>query len=140
MSMNFLREMTVDAFAKVRSIFCSNFARRYIDLELPAHAFERAVDGEGGRDVAEEYLIKALESFLKKFDQKSNSIVKLLETVRTSARRSAEVTFRYEVDGTFLNFPVVIRAEGPVKLKFTVKTVMVKKNFKTYVNDVVINL
>ena len=138
MSMNFLREMTVDAFAKVRSIFRSNFARRKIELELPAHAFERAVDGEGGRDVAEEYLIKALESFLRKYDQKTENIVALFDKAKSN--RTAECTFRYAVDGTFLNFPTVIRPDGSNKFKFTIKTVMVKEKFKNYKNDIVINL
>lgn len=133
-----LFEMAAESFSKVRSIFRSNFARRKLELQLPGHASDRAVNGDRGDKVSEEYLIKALERFLKKYDAKTPEIVDLFKKV--DDRRSIEVTFRFSTDDTYLNFPTVITRVGNAGYKFTVKTIMVKKEFKTYPDDIVVKL
>ena len=133
-----LLEMAASSLSRVRSIFRSNFAKRHIELSLPAHASDRAVVGSRGDEVSEDYLIKALERFLKKFDSESGDIVDLFEKAKHT--RSVEVTFRFEIEDTFLNFPTVIHWVSGDKFKFTIKTIMAKKDFKPHREDIVVNL
>jgi ABC-type transporter Mla subunit MlaD len=138
MKLRDLTEMAAVSFTKVRSIFKSNFAKRKLELGLPTHSHERAVDGERGDSIAEEDLIQALQKFLKKFDAHSGDVEKVFKQAEQD--ESVEVTFRYAIDDTFVNFPTVIKHLGNGRYKFIIKTLMVKKNFKTHENDIVINL
>lgn len=133
-----LHEMAAESFGKIRMIFRSNFSRRQIELRLPTHVYDRSVEGERGKNVTEEYLSKALEQFLKQFDKGNEAIKFAFKKAKQDT--SIEVTFRYAVDETFINFPVVIKHIGEDRYRFTIKTVMIKHNFKTHPNDIVINL
>jgi len=139
MKVSDLFEMPAESFSTVRSIFRSNFARRKIELSLPTHAAERSVVGNRGDDVSDDYLIKALEQFLKKYDAKSPDIVSLFKQV--DDKQSLEVTFQFSIDDTQVNFPTAIKRIGGTKgYKFTVKTIMVKKDFKAFRGDIVVSL
>lgn len=161
MSMNFLREMTFDMFAEVRMVAVSNFARVGIDLSLPAHAAERMTDGDNGRDIVKEHLKTAFEIIKKRVQRitpaTEETDSEFVNLFTEAMHRPVQVTFRYIIDKdkpteTFLNIPSVLQSVGPDKskrkdknnfnhrFKFTVKTVMAKKDFKHYKNDVVINL
>ena len=56
----FLSEMTQDAFGAIRMALRSPFQKRGFTLVTPAHAGDRAVEGERGRDVTERHLSAAL--------------------------------------------------------------------------------
>jgi hypothetical protein len=131
-------EMAAESFAKVRTVFHSNFSRRKLELELPGHTQERSVDGKRGQDVTEEYMIRALERLLKCYDQKLSPLMSAIEQVTKS--HSVEVTFRYPTDDTFVNFPTVIKQVSSGKYRFVIKTIMIKRDFKTHPGDIVINL
>jgi hypothetical protein len=140
MKLNDLFEMAADSFTKIRKIFQSNFERRKLQFDLPVHAFERSVEGERGQNVTEEHLITALQQMLKRYDQKDPELMKAFSAAEENKASGAQVTFRFPVEDTFLNFPCVIKALGGNRFKFTVKTVMVKREFKPYKTDIIVNL
>lgn len=135
----YLTEMTHDAFGRVRLVFRSTFKRRGFDLVLPAHAGDRAIEGERGKDVTEQYLMEALQAFLKACDRHDENIEHVKQQAHDT-RRGVQITIRHAVDDTFINIPSVINWDSGTHFTLTLKTIMVKRNFKSYANDAVIEV
>lgn len=138
MKLEDLIEMAATSFSKVHAIFRSNFSRRKLTLRLPSHVSDRAVVGTRGDDVTEEYMILALERFLKMYDAKNKELMDVFDQAKE--HHSVEATFKFAIDDTFVNFPSVIHWVGSDKFTITIKTIMVKKEFKTYQEDIVVSL
>lgn len=134
-----LLEMTQDAFAKVRLVCHSTFRRRGIDLVLPAHAGARAVEGERGRAVTEEFLITALQAFLRAWDSHNEAVERVKQQAQELRGRPAQATIRHPVEDTYVNIPFALEWHHN-RYTFVLKTVMVKRDFHTYANDIVIEV
>lgn len=135
----YLNEMTLDAFGAIRTALRSPFARRGFTLVTPAHAGDRAVEGERGKAVTERYLSEALQAFLKAIDHHDETIERVKHQA-AETRRGIQVTIVHAIEDTFINIPAVISWDGGSRFTLTLKTIMVKRNFKPYVNDTVIKV
>lgn len=136
----YLIEMTSDAFGRIRMVFSSNFRRRGIELYLPGHARERSVEGDRGADVTDAYLSEALQAFLQAHDRGSRAIARAKDTARSMRGQPVQLTIRHAVDDTFINIPSQISWKGADKYNLTLRTIMVKRDFKPYPNDIIIEV
>lgn len=134
-----LMEMTHDAFAKVRMVFRSNFAKRGVDLSIPAHAYERSVDGERGNDVTEQYMMSAMQAILVAYDR-SRAFDRLRTSAKENRGQAIQLTIKHAVDDTYINLPCMFSWKGGERYSLIVRTVMVKRDFHSYVNDIVIEV
>ena len=139
MKLTDLYEMAGETFLQLRHIFQSNFERRHLKLSLPTHSFERSVEGERGDSITKEQLSGALQTFLKKYDSKNPEMMAVFEEAR-ERQQDVQVVFKHTSEGTTLNFPSVIKSLGPNSYRVTIKTIMVKNDFKPHKDDVVVNL
>jgi hypothetical protein len=134
----YLAEMTHDAFGAIRLALRSPFKNRGFILVTPAHAGDRAVEGERGKDVTERYLSDALQAFLRACDRRDETIERVKQQA-PNAKYGVQITIRHAVEDTFINIPAVI-AWSNRSFTLTLKTIMVKRNFVSYPNDIIINV
>lgn len=137
-----LMEMSGQSFSTVKMIFKSNFNRRGINILFPTHVTKQATEGERGADVQDEHAIAALNKVLRLYDSNDARLMGVLEVVRRKNTR-VEVVFKYPYDDTVVNIPCAIEPDREQKgrIKFVVKTIMVKPNFKPHSShDIVIML
>lgn len=135
----YLSEMTHDAFGPLRAAFRSPFQKRGFTLITPAHAIDRAVEGERGLAVTQHHLSDALQSFLRACDR-GNEIIEQVKQRARDTHRGIQINIRHAVDDTFINIPAVIAMDGSRTFTLTLKTIMVKRDFKPYVNDTMIEV
>lgn len=136
-----LFEATTDAYSTVRNVFRSNFARRGFSIEFPGHTKTRSTEGERGAEVDGRRLMEALDKILKLHDDNDPRLMGLLEVAKRRPQ-GVQVVFIYRYGDTAINIPCVIEPDPTRhRLKFVIKTVMTKPDFKQHSShDIVFNL
>lgn len=137
-----LFEMADRSFSTVMMVFKSNFSRRGIRILFPMHSQERATVGDRGVAVEERHVMDALTKVLRLYDNNDPQLLGVLEAVKRTDRE-LQVVFKYPYDDTVLNIPSSFELDRLRRggVKFTIKTFMVKPNFKPHsTHDIVITL
>lgn len=114
-----------------------NFKVVGLELSYNGHALDRANERDDTFDP--KWLLETLQAILEKYKQGNPALLKVIDTV-TQTGTAAQLTFKHLVGHTTVNMPCVIELTRGGKVRFAIKTVKVRSDFKTYPGDTVIRV